>query len=192
MGRISGNKFSIGSYDEPVIMGSNDGARIVMLHGDVTEYSIAATIMQLIAYANMNNKKPITLVISTYGGSVDEMFSLYDVIKFLPCPVHTLALGKVMSAGVLLLASGKKGHRTIGSNARIMIHAISGGVGGNVLEILNQSDEIKRMQEQMTKTILAETKFTEKELSDIMNSKGDVYITPEQAVKFGIVDQIIK
>src|SRR4051812_38599097 len=83
---------------------SND--RIVYLSGEVNEHTIANVIVQLLSMANQSNK-PIHLVVSTYGGSVDEMFSLYDAIKFLPCPVHTIGLGKIMSAGVLLLASGQ-------------------------------------------------------------------------------------
>ena len=110
-----------------------DNTRIVYLHGEVSEHSIAIVIAQLLHLANLN-RNPIYLVVSTYGGSVDEMFSLYDILKFLPCPVHTVALGKVMSAGVLLLASGVKGKRLIGGSSRIMVHPISGGVMGNVFE----------------------------------------------------------
>ena len=66
-----------------------DNSRIVVLHGDVNEHTIAAVISQLLQLANVS-RKPIHLVVSTYGGSVDEMFSLYDTIKFLPCPVHTM------------------------------------------------------------------------------------------------------
>ena len=169
---------------------TGDGSRLVVLHGDVNESSISLVVAQLLHLASLN-RNPIHLVISTYGGSVDEMFTLYDTINFLPCPVHTIALGKVMSAGVLLLASGAKGHRMIGKNARVMIHPISGGAGGNVFEVMNESKEHKRMQDQMVDAIVKETKATKTEIEKIMKSGHDFYLLPEQAVKMGIVDKII-
>ena len=169
---------------------SGDGSRLVVLHGDVNESSISMVVAQLLYFASLNHK-PIHLVISTYGGSVDEMFTLYDTIKFLPCPVHTIALGKVMSAGVLLLASGTKGKRMIGRSARIMIHPVSGGAMGNVFEVINDTKEHKRLQDQMVSAIVKETKATRDQIEKIMKTGHDYYLLPDQAIKLGIVDKII-
>jgi len=181
------------NFDESlqaIAVTSGDAARLVVLHGDVNESSISLVVAQLLALASQNHK-PIHLVISTYGGSVDEMFMLYDTIKFLPCPVHTVALGKVMSAGVLLLATGAKGHRMIGRSARIMIHPVSGGVHGNVFEVMNDTKEHKRLQDQMVDAIVRETNCDRNEIEKIMNSGHDYYVLPDQAIKLGIVDKII-
>lgn len=167
-----------------------DSSRLVILHCDVNEQSISSVMAQLLHLSSQNHK-PIHLVISTYGGSVDEMFTLYDTIKFLPCPVHTIALGKVMSAGVLLLAAGEKGKRMIGKSARIMMHPISGGAIGNIFEIMNDVQESKRLQEQMAEAIVKETKLTRPELEQIMKQGHDVYLSPDEAIKMGIVDKII-
>ena len=164
--------------------------RLVVLHGEVNEHSISSVIVQLLHLANQNHK-PIHLVISTYGGSVDEMFSLYDTIKFLPCPVHTIALGKVMSAGVLLLASGVKGKRMIGRSARIMIHPISGGLIGNVFEAMNEMKEFERLQELMVSALMSETKLKKEDIDKLMKAGHDFFLTPEQAIEMGIVDRII-
>lgn len=192
MGRQHGHENKRNS--EEVVSVSNvhagEMARIVVLHGDVTESSISMVVAQLLHLAGVS-AEPINLVISTYGGSVDEMFMLYDTIKFLPCPVHTIALGKVMSAGVLLLASGAKGKRMIGKNARIMIHPVSGGVMGNVFEVVNDTKEHKRLQDQMVEAIVKETKCSKIEIEKIMKSGHDYYVLPEQAIKMGIVDKII-
>lgn len=172
------------------MMSSQDDVRIVVLHGDVNEHTISHVIVQLLQLANQNHK-PIHLVISTYGGSVDEMFSLYDTIKFLPCPVHTIALGKVMSAGVLLLASGVKGKRMIGRSARIMIHPISGGVFGNVFEAANEVHEHKRLQSLLVEALSKESDLTKDQIEKIMKVGHDYYITPDEAIKMGIVDKYI-
>ena len=188
------NKISKSNQLEEVIYAqaaaSGPDARLVVLHGEVNESSICNVIVQMLQLANQNHK-PIHLVISTYGGSVDEMFSLYDTIKFLPCPVHTIALGKVMSAGVLLLASGVKGKRMIGRSARIMIHPISGGVIGNVFEAMNEMKEFTRLQDLMTSALQSETTMKKEEIDELMKSGHDCFITPEQAIKMGIVDKII-
>lgn len=176
---------------ERLIASQVDNTRIVYLHSEVSEHSIANVIAQLLHLANLN-RNPIYLIVSTYGGSIDEMFSLYDIIKFLPCPVHTVALGKVMSAGVLLLASGVKGKRLMGASARIMMHPISGGVFGNVFELENQTQEAKRLQALMCDRLVKETKMTKKQVEDIvMKPMLDYHLTPDLAIKMGIVDRII-
>ncbi len=167
-----------------------DPTRIVVLHGDVNEHTISSVIMQLLHLAGLNHS-PIHLVVSTYGGSVDEMFSLYDTIKFLPCPVHTIALGKVMSAGVLLLAAGVKGKRLIGSSARIMMHPVSGGVYGNVFEVINDSKEHQRLHNLLVKALIKETTMKEREIQKIMRAGHDFYVTPQEAIRLGIVDKVV-
>jgi ATP-dependent Clp protease protease subunit len=165
--------------------------RIVFLSGDVNEHSISTIITQLISLANQNPTFPIYLIISTYGGSIDEMFSLYDTIKFLPCPVHTIALGKVMSAGVLLLSAGVKGKRLIGKNARIMIHPVSTTIGGNIFQVMNDSQESQRLQMLMVESLAKETRMTREHVQEIMIKGHDHYVTPMEAVTLGIVDKII-
>jgi ATP-dependent Clp protease protease subunit len=175
---------------EQLLMPQQDNARIVILYGEVSEQSISNNVAQLLHLAAQNHK-PIHLVVSSYGGSIDEMFSLYDTIKFLPCPVHTVALGKVMSAGVLLLAAGVKGKRMIGRSARLMIHPVSGGSYGTIFEVINETNEHKRLQDLLVSTLLRESKMTGDQIQKIMKAGYDYYLTPEEAVKFGIVDKII-
>jgi len=178
--------------DEAYYAASSNGSdeRLVVLHGEVNEHSISNIIVQLLHLSNQNHK-PIHLVISTYGGSVDEMFSLYDTIKFLPCPVYTIALGKVMSAGVLLLASGVKGKRMIGRSARIMIHPISGGLLGNVFEAMNEMKEFQRLQDLMVSALMKETSLKRIDIDKLMKAGHDFFLTPDRAVEMGIVDLII-
>lgn len=166
--------------------------RIIYLSGEVNEHSISQVIAGVVVLANQDNRLPITLFVSTYGGSVDEMFSLYDVIKHVSCPIHTIGLGKVMSAGVLLLASGKKGCRMVGSSARLMIHPISGVSEGNFFQLKNELAETERQQKMMEEMLLRETKMSRQKLQEIMKSGYDHYITAQEAVKLGIVDVIIE
>jgi ATP-dependent Clp protease protease subunit len=170
---------------------SQDEDRMIYLAGDVNEITITSVIAQLFSFAKKDSQKPIYVVISTYGGSVDEMFSLYDAIKFVNAPVYTIGIGKIMSAGVLLLASGKKNKRLIGKNARIMIHPIFGGSMGNVFEQQNELNEMKRMQKQLNECLANETEKSLKEIENLMKTRIDTYLTPDEAIKFGIVDNLI-
>ena len=178
-------------YQEFQIHSRSNADRILYLSGDVTEFSISTIISEMLTLANESPTKPIYLVISTYGGSVDEMFSLYDTMKFLPCPVYTIGLGKVMSAGVLLLSSSKKGKRMIGRNARVMMHPISGGAYGTIFDVIHESKEFMRLQNLMVSCLEKETKMTKEKIEEIMKSGNDFYLDPDQAVEFGIVDSII-
>ncbi len=167
-----------------------DNSRIVFLYGEVSEQSISQNVYQLLHLAAQSNK-PIYLVVSSYGGSVDEMFCLYDTIKFLPCPVHTVGLGKVMSAGVLLLASGVKGKRMMGRSARLMIHPVSGGIYGNVFEAVAATKEHVRIHDLLVNNLIKETNLTQKQLDKIMKGGHDYFMTAEEALKAGIIDKII-
>ena len=165
--------------------------RIVYLNGEVTESSISQVIAALVGLSSIDKFAPITLIVSTYGGSVDEMFSLYDIIRHLSCPVHTIGLGKVMSAGILLLASGKKGFRLVGKHARLMIHPISSGTGGTVFEMSNDTNEFLRQQAVMQEALVSETSMTRAQVEKIMLAGHDTYLTAKDAIKLGIVDKII-
>lgn len=175
---------------EQLINVQPDNSRLVFLHGDVTEHSISSVIAQLLILAN-SSLNPIHLIVSTYGGSIDEMFSLYDTIKFLPCPVHTIGLGKVMSAGVLLLAAGVKGKRLIGASGRIMMHSVLGGSYGNVFEVENQTKEHRRLHNLMIDALQKETKMSRRQIERVMDPKIDYFVTPKEAIELGIVDKII-
>lgn len=170
--------------------GMMPGGRIVSLYGSVTEHLIAGVISQLISLSEQSNE-PIKLVISTYGGSVDEMFSLYDVIKYLKCPIHTIALGKVMSAGVLLLASGEKGHRFVGKSTRIMMHPISSVVFGTVFQINNENSDLQYVQSMMVNALSNETKMSVANVNEIMKKGHDYFMNASEAIKLGIADVLI-
>jgi len=137
--------------------------------------------------------EPIKFMISTYGGTAADMFSIYDVMRMIrdECEIHTFALGKVMSAGVLLLAAGTKGERLIGKHCRIMLHGVVGGSHGAIHNLENEMDEIRWLQEQHTKCLVEETNLTKRELKRMLNRKVNVYLTAEEAVKFGIADRIV-
>lgn len=138
-------------------------------------------------------KEPIEFIISTYGGSAAEMFAIYDTMRMVKeeCEIHTLGLGKVMSAGVLLLAAGTKGKRKIAKNCRVMMHSVIGGSAGAIHSLENEMEEIRFTQKQHIECLLKETNMTRSYLKRLLNKRVNVYLTAEEAVELGIADEIV-
>ena len=137
--------------------------------------------------------RPIEMLVSTPGGNADDMFALYDIMRVVrdKCEIVTYGIGKVMSAGVLLLASGTKGRRKIGANCRVMIHSVMAGSQGSIHDIENEMEEIKFMQNAYIKALSAETKMSQKKLKTMINKKVNIYLSAEEAVELGIADIIV-
>jgi ATP-dependent Clp protease protease subunit len=137
--------------------------------------------------------QPIQFVISTPGGRASDMFSVYDTMRMVrkDCEIETIGLGQVMSAGTLLLASGTKGKRKIGRHCRVMVHQVSAGTAGPQHEMLNEIAEIQHTQDQYIKCIAAETKMSIAFIKKLFEKKVNIYLSAEEAVKYGLADIII-
>ena len=136
---------------------------------------------------------PIDFYISTWGGSAVDMFAIYDVMRQIKkdCKINTIGLGKVMSAGVLLLAAGTKGSRKIGQNCRVMIHGVVSGQHGNLHDLENEMEEAKWTQKRYVESLARETKMTKRQIQKLMEKKINVYFDAEEAIKLGIADEIV-
>ena len=181
--------------------------RSVGLYGAVDEERIAEVISALLTLHHVGKPKisedgevvfeegkPIKLYISTYGGSADEMAALVDIMNVVKkdCPIETIGIGKVMSAGVLILASGTKGARYIGKNCRVMIHSVIAGNHGSLHNLENELTEIKKMQDIYLQSLADATNMTKKQLKSFMRRKQNVYLNAEEAIKLGIADKILE
>lgn len=179
-------------------------SRIIGLFGDVAEETCAEVITNLLILSNRgeipkNERKdkhshpPIEFYVNTHGGSASDMFAIYDMMRQIrkKCEIHTIGMGKIMSAGVLLLAAGTKGKRKIGAHARVMIHSVLGGTEGPLHNIQNEFDEIKFVQQAYTKALIKETDLTAKGMDDLLKRHVNIYLSAEEAVKYGIADEVI-
>ena len=136
---------------------------------------------------------PVEMLISTPGGSADDMFAIYDTMRVVreKCDIITYGLGKVMSAGVLLLAAGTKGQRKIGKHCRVMIHSVVAGSAGSFHNLENEMLEIRNTQEEYIKALAKETKMTPSKIRKLVDKKVNIYLSAEEAVKLGIADIIV-
>lgn len=174
---------------------TDDDSRNVYLVGDIDQELIKSVTERLINLAEKDAKKPINLIINTHGGEVDDTFMLYDMMKYVPTPVHTVGLGKVMSAGCLLLAAGEKGHRKMGRNARLMYHLGWEAAAGTIFELKSFVEAFDKQEKQYDAAFAKETGMTLKAVEKLYNKNGptaDTYLTAEEAFNLGIIDEIIE
>mgnify|MGYP001312609221 CR=1 FL=1 len=202
MEKCDANKRVVLSKDgENIAEGLTDlDLRIIGLFSDVNEEK-TAELTQLLIYLNEvnkaekdeKNKKPIDFYISTYGGSADDMFALYDLMEIVKedTVIKTIGLGKVMSAGVLLLAAGTRGERRIGKNCRVMVHNVIAGNHGSLPNLTNELEAIQQLQDDYVDALVQNTKLSKKKLKKLLNEKVNVYLSAKEAVEYGIADIII-
>ena len=171
--------------------------RSIMFVGDVTEEKAADLISALLVLSQTKDEdeeraEDIKLYVNTYGGSADEMFAIYDVMNFCKqhCDIQTIGLGKVMSAGTLLLAAGTKGKRYLGSHARVMLHAVNGGHVGELHNLQNEMEQMAGLQESYIQAMSNETSMTKRQIQTLINRKVNVYLSSEEAIEKGLADEV--
>lgn len=167
--------------------------RMVMLYGVIDEHVVANVIATMLQLAHASHT-PITMLISSHGGSVDELRSVYDVMKFLPVEVQTVGIGKICSAATLLLAAGSKGKRLISASTNVMIHSVStmgAGLEGNIFQMQHGLNQMMRTQNDIVDMYVRETNTSRECVEEIMRLGHDHWMNAEQAVQFGLADKII-
>ena len=179
-------------------------SRTMLLQGEVNEEKAGEIISGFLALAHLKAPKkdlkegempydPITMYVSTYGGSADEMFAIYDIMEMCKksCVIETVGLGKVMSAGTLILAAGTKGKRKISKNCRVMLHQVSAGAFGPLFNMTTELDAIQKLQDQYITAMASCTNLSKRKLKSLLNERVNVYLTAEEAVEYGLADIII-
>ena len=185
---------------------SSEVFKNITLFGEINEASASEIINSFLFLENLTKNSlaedseenqetgEIGFYISTHGGSVSEMFSIIDImqkIKESTCDISTYALGKVMSAGVPILAAGTKGKRRIGKNCRLMLHSVTAGYTGNITSLENELKEIKWNQKRYIECLSDYSNLSREKIKKMLKSQKEIYISAEKAIKYGIADEII-
>tara|TARA_B100000963_G_scaffold328663_1_gene317418 strand:+ start:792 stop:1364 length:573 start_codon:yes stop_codon:yes gene_type:complete len=166
--------------------------RAVGIFQDINEQKSEEIVYALKIYSG-ESKEPVEFYVNSAGGVASDMFAMYDFVREIreDMEIHTHGLGKVMSAAVLLLASGTKGKRKIGKYCRVMIHSVIAGSSGALHDLKNEMKEIQTIQDMYIDALASETKLTKKKLKDMFAKNLNVYLSAEEAVKYGIADIIV-
>lgn len=164
--------------------------RIIFLGEDVNEHTANLIVAQLLFLAGEDSKKDIMLYINSPGGVVHDGLAIYDTMQFIKPDVQTIGIGLQASMGAFLLSSGTKGKRFMLPHARVMIHQPSAGTQGKVTDMEIDLKESIRLKKLLTEILSKNTgQKPDKVLADM---ERDYWMTAEEAVKYGLVDDIIK
>lgn len=134
-------------------------------------------------------RKPITLVVNTYGGSVYDGFGLVAVIDASETPVHTYLYGKAMSMGLIIFASGHR--RFAHPLGTLMYHGVSTGVQGKIQDIEMSITQTKRLNEAYDNYLLAVSDIPKEVIDHVKHERTELYLFALEAIEYGLVDEIL-
>ena len=163
--------------------------RIVFLIGEINQGSAARVMMQMLYLENQKRGQDINFYINSPGGAVDDTLALYDTMRFLSSPVSTYCLGRAYSGAAVLPTPGAKGKRYILPHAKVMIHQPYGGVTGQAEDIRIQAEQIIKAKAELNRIISSHTGQSIENIH--RDSERDKYFSAEEAVRYGLVDEVL-
>lgn len=164
--------------------------RVIFLSEPVTEENAGVISSLLFMLNNESKEDKISLWINTFGGDAYAFSAIYDMIQIIQAPVETVCIGKAMSAGCLLMASGTKGMRLATPNSKFMMHQMQvSEPAADITSFEVEFNHSKNLNEDLMKIFANHTGQTfEKVMKDCSRN---LYLSAQQALKYGIIDKII-
>ncbi|PJZ50036.1 ATP-dependent Clp endopeptidase proteolytic subunit ClpP [Leptospira saintgironsiae] len=163
--------------------------RIIFLGDAISDDYANVIIAQLLFLDAENPDRDIYLYLNSPGGYVSSGLAIYDTMQYIKADVRTLCIGQASSMAALLLAGGAKGKRSALPHSRIMMHQPTGGATGQASDIAIQAKEVLKLK-QVLNSLYA--KHTGKSVEEVQkDTERDLYMTPEEAQKYGIIDSVI-
>ncbi|MBU2535398.1 MAG: ATP-dependent Clp protease proteolytic subunit [Chloroflexi bacterium] len=164
--------------------------RIVMLGMPINDQVTNVIVAQLLYLAREDPDKDISLYIHCPGGVINAGLAIYDTIQLIQPDVSTICLGLAASMGTVLLCAGAKGKRYALPNSTVHMHQAFGGAQGYAADIEIAAREIMRIQDIIRGILVKHTGQTLEKIAH--DTDRDFYLNAEQAVEYGIVDEVLK
>ncbi len=164
--------------------------RIIFLGEPIVPMVAKRVIQELLYLQSSKRGEEVSIYINSPGGYVDQTLAIYDTMLSTGAPISTYCIGQAASGGAILLMAGTKGRRYILPNAKVMMHQPSGGVGGQAEDIRIQAQEIIKDKQRLNEIIAL---HSGRASEDIMREiERDRYLTAEEAVEWGVVDEVLR
>jgi len=163
--------------------------RIIFLAGPISDMNANVVIAQMLYLASKDSKRDIKLYINSPGGSVTAGLAVYDTMQYLKCPISTICIGLTASMAAVILAAGTKGKRFALPHAEILLHQVAGGMQGQAADIEITAKQIVKIKETINKILASHTGQPIAKVEK--DTDRDFYLTPEEAVKYGLIDEVI-
>lgn len=164
--------------------------RIIFLNGPVHDGMSSLIVAQLLHLEAENPNKDISMYINSPGGVVTSGLSIYDTMQYIKPDVSTLVIGQAASMGSLLLQAGAPGKRFSLPNSRVMVHQPSGGYRGQATDIMIHAEETQKLKTRLNEIYV---KHTGQKLKTVEAAlERDNFMSPEEAKKWGLIDEIVE
>ena len=164
--------------------------RIIFLNGEINTNTANIVIAQLLHLQAEDPNADITMYINSPGGSIIDGLAIYDTMNFISCDVSTVCVGLCASMGAIILSSGARGKRYALENSEILIHQASAGTQGTVADMTIDMQHAINMNEKTKKILVKNTNQSYEKITNDINR--DYWLTSEQAVQYGLIDNVIK
>lgn len=164
--------------------------RIVFLNGEVNDVMSALVCAQLLLLESENPRKPIHLYINSPGGVITSGLAIYDTMRIIRAPVHTLCMGTARSMGSFLLMAGEPGQRAALPNASLHVHQPLGGVQGQASDILIHAEEIQQTKRRIIGLYAKHCGRGYDEVEHTLDR--DRFMTAEEALAWGLIDRVLQ
>ena len=162
--------------------------RTIIISEEVSP-KLTQRVMSSLLWLDSQSDDPIKLYINTPGGSADDGFAIFDLIRFVKAPVYNISFGLNASAGTIILLGAPKERRLTLPHARIMIHQPSGGSRGRSSDIEITAEEILKLRHRANEVFAEECGRTVKQVEK--DTDRDYWMSPEEAIEYGLVGRII-
>jgi ATP-dependent Clp protease protease subunit len=163
--------------------------RIIMLGMPINDQVANVIVAQLLYLEREDPDKDIHVYINCPGGVISAGLAIYDTMQLIKPEVSTICVGMAASMGTVLLCAGAKGKRYALPNATIHLHQAVGGAQGQAADIEIAAREIMRLQALLRDILVKHTGQTMEKITHDVDR--DFYLTPEQAVEYGLVDEVL-
>lgn len=164
--------------------------RIIFLGQGIEDTIANSIIAQLLFLEKENKEKDITLYVNSPGGQVTSTLAMYDTMQLIKPDVSTVCLGMAASGGALILLGGAKGKRYALPHSEIMIHQPLGGTQGQATDIAIHADHIINTKRILNEMIAEHSGQPYEKV--VIDTERDNFMSAEAAVKYGLIDKVIK
>ena len=163
--------------------------RILFVGMPISDQVANLVVAQLLYLDHEDPEKPITMYINCPGGVIYHGLAIYDTMQQVRAPVSTTAVGVTASMGTVLLAAGTKGYRYALPHATVHMHPAGGTAQGYAPDVEIQFKELKRVEDLLHELLAHHTGQTVEQIA--ADFDRDRFMTAQEAVEYGLVDQVI-
>lgn len=162
---------------------------IIFVGSPIDDNVANVIIAQLLFLEADDPEKDISLYINSPGGVISAGMAIYDTMKFIKNDIVTICIGQASSMAAVLLTAGAKGKRFALPNSKVLLHQPMGGFEGQATDVLIHAEEIRKVKERLIDILTFHTGVKKDKIA--ADIERDFIMTAEEALKYGIIDQVI-